>query len=224
MASGALQLMRCLHHEFLPTADKHSFKSIRPRKSDDPGGRNKIFYPCYRVVDKVCIQAMEIQYDRFRGSFCVNLGIHYRFLPMHWNDELPVAGKIDAVECIFTKRLTPQGRGDFWWHVSTSETETLASVLEFIEVFDRCGIPFFKENGRLPGSIATITIDDLDNGGYQEKIPDRTKRSPAFIAAIIAYISKHLQRTEDTKAFAAYALSMCDARFRDRIDRFLRFL
>jgi len=183
-----------------------------------------ILCPLYRISKKVCIHAMEIQFDRFRSLFCVNLGIHYRFLPMPWNDQLPVAGKIDAAECIFTTRLSPNGVGDWWWPVSTSEVETRASILQCIEVFDRCGIPFFEKAGVLPGSIGTITIDDLNNGSYQAKIPDGTKRSPAFIAAIMAYISKHLQRTEDVKAFAAYAMSRSDPRFKGRIESFLAFL
>lgn len=224
MASGALQLVRSIHKEFYPETTKHHFKSLRPRKYDDPEGRNMILCPVYRIAKKVCIHALDIQYDRFRGSFCVNLGIHYKFLPMPSNDQLPVAGRIDAAECIFTTRLSPKQVGDWWWPASTSEVETRASVRQCIEVFERCAIPLFEQVGMLPGPIGTITIADLDNGSYQEKIPDRTKKSPAFIAAIMAYISKHLQRTEDAKAFEAYALSKSDPRSKGRIERFLTLL
>jgi len=216
------ELMVALHKVFWPFLEQQKFKAIRPLKQQDE--RNWILCPSYRVKRKVCIHTVDVQYDRFREYFCVNMGVHFRFLPLTFNEELPTPHKTQTSMCMFNHRLSPDG-GDHWWEVTNARDATLESVRDVIRVFDETGLAFFETYGVLPGPYESITIAGLDSGEYQKFIPRTDLRlSPSMIASVMAYISKYLGNDEASKEFEQYALSRIHERFQHRTEKYLRFL
>jgi hypothetical protein len=167
---------------------------------------------------------MDVQYDRFSEYFCVNMGVHFRFLPLTFDLDLPAPHKTQTSMCMFSRRLSPDD-ADHWWEVSGTPEVTLESVSDMIRVFEETGLAFFKKYGVLPGPYESITIAGLDSGEYLKFIP-RTllPLAPTLIASVMAYISKYLGREQVSKEFAEYALLRVDERFRRRTEEYLRFL
>ena len=164
MENEVLTLLRALHTDLLPVTDKLGFKSIHPRRCDDPEGRNCILYPLYRVIRKVCIHTLDVQYDRCTGYFCVNMGIHFRFLPLTSTDELPNLRKIETSHCVFRTRLSPKPFGDHWWPVCSSDAETRAQVKDCAATLEGSGMHYFMEYGVLPGPYGDITVVQRAHG------------------------------------------------------------
>lgn len=73
-----------------------------------------------RVGDE--LNVIQLQPHSVEQSFCVNLGIHYMFLPKA-GTEAPLDGdQIDIHDCELKLRLTDEsGTSDKWWPMSASK-------------------------------------------------------------------------------------------------------
>ena len=208
-----LELMSALHHVLRPFLEQHKFKARRPIREQDE--RNKILCPVYRIRRKVCIHTMDVQYDSFSTWFCVNMGVHFRFLPCTFNEELPKPNMMDSAMCIFTQRLSPDA-GDHWWQVFESRDATFESVHDATRVLSESGLAFFDAYGNLPGPYASISVASLDSGEYKAFMPRTSIAcSPVRIASMMAYISKHFGKNEASKEFAQYAKKSLDLVYLD---------
>ena len=79
-----------------------------------------------RVLGDVA-HAIVIQGARGGGSACVELGIHFMFLPDAL-ERLPDPKRITTYDCEFRWRLAPEGRHDFWWSYGETSDDAVASV------------------------------------------------------------------------------------------------
>ncbi len=217
-----VNLYTALHDIFRPFLVQHKFKAIGPLSDQDE--RNRILCPVYRVQRKVCIHTLDVQYDRYREFFCVNIGVHFRFLPYTFKDELPTPHKTQTSMCIFSRRLSPNC-GDHWWQVFASRDATRESVRDAVQLLERTGLSYFENYGTLPGPYDSITVSALDSKEYEKSIPETVLRpSPIAIASMMAYISKYCGKEQASAEFAHYALSKVDIRWRPHVERYLRFL
>jgi hypothetical protein len=91
-------------------------------------------------------------------SFCVNLGVHYTFLPKA-GTEAPITGdSIEQPDCEIKLRLTetPAAK-DQWWPISEQSINGICGLIESrgIAVFD---------SYRLSGPIVTMEGKDIEAG------------------------------------------------------------
>lgn len=91
-------------------------------------------------------------------SFCVNLGIHYSFIPKAGSTDVPEGDQIEQPECAIMMRLTSDpSRNDQWWPIAASSVDQVADL-----VYSR-GLPIF-DSYRLDGPIASIKVKDVEAG------------------------------------------------------------
>lgn len=91
-------------------------------------------------------------------SFCVNLGVHYAFLPKT-GTEAPLGSEaIELPDCEVKLRLTAQATvKDQWWPIS------LESVSEVVELMKNRGLAIF-DSYRLTGPISRMKAQDIEGG------------------------------------------------------------
>lgn len=92
------------------------------------------------------------------SSFCVNLGVHYSFIPKAGSKNVPEGDEIEQPECVIMTRLTSDSfMKDQWWPIATS------SVDQVVYLVCSRGLPIF-DFYRLDGPIASIEIKDVEAG------------------------------------------------------------
>jgi len=101
------------------------------------------------------IDVISIQKHSYEPRVCVNLGVHYDFLPKIGTTEFPVGGHIDLPGCEIKTRLTPSIlEHDYWWPI---EEDSIGNIVNLIE--DRA-ILFFDKYA-LSGEVSCVSPEDL---------------------------------------------------------------
>jgi hypothetical protein len=104
------------------------------------------------------LNVIQLQEHSVKKSFCVNLGIHYTFLPKA-GTEAPLDGdQIEVPDCELKLRLTDQATvKDQWWPIAASSVDQVADL-----VCSR-GLPIF-DSYRLDGPIAGMDGKSIESG------------------------------------------------------------
>ena len=117
-----------------------------------------------------------LQKDRTKEAFCVNLGIHYSFLPSAGRAVPLGPTPIPFGDCEFMLRLTSQhAASDQWWPLSEE------SVPEVVEVIRLRALAIFDAY-RLSGPISQMTATDITNGDQGLLAPLGRVRACLFLA------------------------------------------
>jgi hypothetical protein len=104
------------------------------------------------------LNVIQLQEHSTEKSFCVNLGVHYTFLPQA-GTEAPLDGdQIEVPDCELKLRLTDQAAvKDLWWPIAASSVDQVADL-----VCSR-GLPIF-DSYRLDGPIVGIDGKSIESG------------------------------------------------------------
>lgn len=104
------------------------------------------------------LNVIQLQEHSTDNSFCVNLGIHYTFLPQA-GTEAPLDGdKIEVPDCELKLRLTYQDTvKDQWWPLVASSVDQVADLVcsRGLSIFD---------SYRLDGQIAEMDGKNIESG------------------------------------------------------------
>jgi len=136
------------------------------------------------------------------GRSCVNLGVHFAFLPTAAGTKLP-APKIREFHCMFRDRLKGPDGFERWWNHGKTDAEAEASVADIVDTFRKRGEKFFRKFEPFPGVFEKITPEDVDKDKLS-KLPVRM--FPLSAAITLAQIMKHLGRLDECRAFAEVGL------------------
>lgn len=97
-----------------------------------------------------------LQEHSLQSSFCMNLGIHYAFLPKS-GTETPLAGDyVEQADCEIKLRLTsdPSAK-DQWWPIALEAADEVARLMT------HKGLAIF-DSYRLAGPISTMEARDIE--------------------------------------------------------------
>ena len=73
------------------------------------------------------LNVVQFQKQSAAELFCVNLGVHYRFLPKAGSEAPLEGGEIELPDCELKLRLTEDaGNRDQWWPVSAASVKPVA--------------------------------------------------------------------------------------------------
>lgn len=104
------------------------------------------------------LNVIQLQEHSTEESFCVNLGIHYTFLPRAGTDAPLDGDKIGVPDCELKLRLTDRATiKDQWWPIAASSVDQVADL-----VYSR-GLPIF-DLYRLDGPITGIDGNNIERG------------------------------------------------------------
>jgi hypothetical protein len=104
------------------------------------------------------INVLSFQKHSSTDSFCVNLGIHYTFLPVAGTEAPLDVDRIEFPDCEVHRRLTAdRALGDQWWPLSSESVAEIARLIDdrALETFD---------SFRADGPIAAISPNDIEQG------------------------------------------------------------
>jgi hypothetical protein len=89
------------------------------------------------------IDVVNIQGSRSGGQCCVNLAVHFTFLPSAGGGRLPDWKKLKEYECAFRNRLHEVDEADLWWTYGASDGEANQSLASLIDTYRRQSALFF---------------------------------------------------------------------------------
>ncbi len=149
------------------------------------------------------IQVLNIQGSRHGGSCCVNLGMHFAFLPTVLGDP-PDPKKITESLCEFRKRLAPVGESDYWWEYGSNVQEAARSVDRLVELTERIALPHFERFRDFPGFFEKITPQIIRSGDFR-MLPGNV--TAARGALVMARIAAHVGEQNRAREFAEVGLA-----------------
>jgi hypothetical protein len=148
------------------------------------------------------IDVIGIQGSHYGGVCCVNLAVHFTFLPSESCGRVTDPKKFKEYDCTFRGRLYETG-GDHWWSYGTSDAEAEASLSDLIDMYKRRGALFFAKFEPFPDVFERITPEDIDACDLS-KMP--AAMTVPYAAMILSRIMKHLGRHERSREFAEAGL------------------
>lgn len=82
------------------------------------------------------LNVVQLQEHTAEKTFCVNLGIHYAFLPRAGTEALLDRMRVEVIDCELKLRLTEQAAAkDQWWPMSASSVDKVADLVRHRGLF-----------------------------------------------------------------------------------------
>jgi hypothetical protein len=172
-----------------------------------------------RVKDER-IDVVSLQGSRLGRRCCLNLGVHYSFLPPA--GRAPGA-TIDGRElrehdCAFRERLREAGESDHWWSYGADDATAEASASGLIDTYRRRAPLFFARFEPFPDVFYEVTPAQVEAGDFVA-----TPACPSCLHAALtmARIMKHLGRLDHCREFAEVGLRDvgCATRTRQELEQ-----
>jgi Domain of unknown function (DUF4304) len=104
------------------------------------------------------INVVQLQKQSAAESFCVNLGVHFAFLPKAGVEAPLDDDEIKLPDCELKLRLTEQiADKDQWWPISEASAQLIADLVQ------GRGLPAF-ESYRTEGELAAMSAKSIESG------------------------------------------------------------
>ena len=158
----------------------------------------------FRRVQVDRIDVVNVQVSRYGGQCCVNVAVHFPFLPSAGGISDSELKKLKEYECAFRNRLHETSESDHWWTYGTSASEAKASLTSLVDIYRRRGALFFAKFEPFPQVFEQITPAEMDAGDLSNMPPGNLTQVLAVIT--MARIMNHLGRHEKCRGFAEVGL------------------
>jgi hypothetical protein len=178
-----------LKHDFFPVLRADGFK-----------GSGTIF----RRVLANRIDLVNVQGSRYGGQCCVNVAVHFPFLPSADGIRISEPKKLKEYECAFRIRLHEANESDHWWTYGTNDSEARASLASLVDIYRRRSALFFAKFEPFPQVFEQVTPAEMDAGDLSNMPPGSLTR--VLAALTMARIMHHLGRHEKCREFAEVGL------------------
>ncbi len=157
----------------------------------------------FRRIKGDTIHVINIQGSRYGGKCCVNLGVHYFFLPTVGRAFTVDPKKLMEYDCEFRSRLHEENEPERWWNYGTNQVEAEASITNLIELYRHRAWRFFEKFEPFPDVFERITPAEIGRGDCS-KLPAAMTLVRA--ALTMARIMNHLGRVDERRQFAEVGL------------------
>lgn len=168
----------------------------------------------FRRIRNDVIHVVNIQGSGAGDRCCVNLSLHYTFLPTTVTD----LKKLKAYDCAFRDRVHEEHESDHWWRYGATEDESEVGVACLIDLFQRRGTSFFKRFEPFPEVFESITPADLDAGNLS-RLP--VAMTVVRAALTMAHIMRHVRHYDKCRAFAEAGLRQNAIGLRPEFERLM---
>jgi len=114
----------------------------------------------FRRVAGERIDIVSLQGSRAGRCCCVDLGVHYSFLPLVGRPECAQADgrRVRAHDCAFRERLRELGESDHWWMYGSDDASAKASADSLVDTYKRRAHLFFA---RFEPSITPLQAAEI---------------------------------------------------------------
>ena len=161
-----------------------------------------------RIKDEV-VHAINIQNSNYGGSCCINLGLHFTFLPVCWDStKILDPKKIKEIDCEFRARLAPKGKTDYSWKFDGGGLfgNTSKSIKHLNETFNEVGNDFFERFDSIESITSLLEISLLKQSDFIDSAAGIIM--PVRGALTMARIYKHLGNRELQNKYATTGLQI----------------
>lgn len=157
----------------------------------------------FRRIKGDRIDVVNIQGSHGGSKCCLNLAVHYAFLPSVGGGRVTDPKKLKEYHCIFHDRLTEANEDDRWWDYGVTDNETEDSVAHLIDLYKRRSPIFFAKFDPFPDVFERVTPEQLDAGDLTG-MPAACSQVNATIT--MARIMKHLGQMDRCREYAEVGL------------------
>lgn len=155
----------------------------------------------YKVNKDETTFVLSIQANKYGGSFCVDIGVHFNFLDI---PSLDKTSKIRTYHTEINRRLTPNLEDeDYWWEYPKTNSQ-IKKLFENIKYsYKNSNLYFFSQYKNWEKKLTEIKIKDIDNNSL--KIPFKTKIRAALT---LSKINLHLKKYLNAKEISEYGITL----------------
>jgi hypothetical protein len=185
--------------EFKKLINKHFAPKIRALGWKGSG------FNFYKIESNHVIRVFGLQGAWFGGSVCCETAIHFDFIPDLAHTEINL-DKISYASCLFRKRLSPKGYGDYHWTFKDNEFDNISSVNQIWDAFSKHGLNFYLSYDNFPSPFDRLQVKD-----FQDKSFNHIEKYHIFNKIEFAWFLKELNllinRIDIAKEFSQYGLN-----------------
>jgi hypothetical protein len=159
----------------------------------------------FRRVKDERIDIVSLQGSRTGRRCCVDLGVHYSFLPPSGRADSAEAdhGRLKLRDCAFRGRLRGAGESDHWWSYGSDDSTAEANAASLIDTYRCYAHLFFARFEPFPEVFAEVTPAHLETGGL---VVAPVSHTPAHAALTMARIMKQAGLADRCREFAEAGL------------------
>jgi hypothetical protein len=174
----------------------------------------------FRRVRDERIDIVSLLGSRLGRRCCLNLGVHYYFLPP--TGRPPGATTDSRVlrehDCAFRERLREAGESDHWWSYGVDEATAEASAAALVDAYRRRAPLFFARFEPFPAVFDEVTPAQVEAGDF---VVTPAYPSRLHAALTMARIMRHLGRPDRCREFAEVGLRDvgCATRTREELEQ-----
>lgn len=130
------------------------------------------------------IYCINIQANRYGGSYCVEMGIYIDLLG-ELMGQIIKPSQVKPYDCEFRKRLSPFNNEDYWWEYGETGKDAIKSIQHIASTFDKNGLPYFSQFLNFPNPLDSITLDDFKNDSLLKNLGIASDLRLALVVAIV---------------------------------------
>ena len=157
----------------------------------------------FRVVSPR-IDLVTLQSSRMGDKCCVNLGVHYEFLPVPGGGLITNPKAVREHHCEFRSRLRGPDKADLWWDYRPWFWMLGRTGDQISRTFLEDGLPYFEQFEPYPDVFTAITPEQVSTGALPM---DAFHASTAWRNGLMmARIMQQLGRAESAREFAEVGL------------------
>ena len=174
----------------------------------------------FRRLKDERIDILSLLGSRLGRRCCLNLGVHYSFLPPAGRP--PGATNDSRVlrehDCAFRERLREAGESDHWWSYGVDEATAEASAAALVDAYRRRAPLFFARFEPFPAVFDEVTPAQVEAGDF---VATPVYPSRLHTALTMARIMKRAGRLDRCREFAEVGLrnAGCPARTREELEQ-----
>lgn len=137
-----------------------------------------------RTIESV-INCVEIQVKSDKSACCVNLGVHFTFLPVVGGSQGVDIDNLLQSDCELKTRLAWEGESGHWWPFDDAER----NAIDMAACFTQIGKAFFARFSQFPHPFLDIDLKDIASDANSNLFPMMTKvRKVLLLARIHDYL------------------------------------
>ena len=150
----------------------------------------------WRRFEGEVLDCVEIQTKSDRKAFCVELGVHFAFIPIAAGAEAPNLPVLTAAQCELRSRLERGGQ-EVWWSDPMADAQDLANLVKTY------GLEFFGRYADIRTAFGAISPDTVDGDQAMRLTPNLTRARRLLFFALV---HEHLGNLEWAETIAELGL------------------
>jgi len=153
-----------------------------------------------KVIDNKIIFCVNLQGNKYGGSFCIEIGVHFIDTPFNINQRLELS-KASSYDCDFRKRVAPEHYSDYWWECGENTQEADSNLENAFKTLKHVSEKYCSLFIDYPNPFVNWTLDNIQNAIEREIYGDITEIRLALSIAQVQIENDVLDNIKQLKEF-----------------------